>query len=130
MFSWSLSSKFEKEFILLPTKDQDKIIEFTDVYEKFGLSDFSRYPGKITPSWNGQDISSTDRIYAQLNSLWHYHIGIPEYREVHQTYKTSDWVLHFQWPKKGNRIILVDLYSHYTSSGDFYLPPSSYLSGK
>ena len=53
--------------------------------------------------------------------------GIPVYNVVHGKYKTSDWVLHFQWPGQGDAINLVDVYAHYTSTGAFYLPDAKYL---
>lgn len=126
-YTWKLSSQFQCEFSNFPVDQQDKIIEFTDVYETYGLSDFTKYEGKITSSWSGSDMSKSDYEFAKDNHLWHYHIGIPHYTQVHGKYKTSDWVLHFQWPNKGNIIALVDLYVHYKGDGSFYLPPKKNL---
>ncbi|NMT51012.1 hypothetical protein, partial [Vibrio parahaemolyticus] len=100
MFTWSRSKAFAKDFENFPTKDQDKILDFLDIFEEYGLADFTKYEGKITPSWKGESISSEDYQYAKDNHLWHYHIGIPDFVERHDTYKTSDWVLHFQWIHK------------------------------
>lgn len=126
-YTWAFGKKFATEFSYLIKSDQDKILDFIDIFETSGLSDFSLYAGKITPSWTGNNISSSDSAYARANCLWHYHIGIPTYQQVHSKYKTSEWLLHFQWLEKGIDISIIDLYSHYTSEGDFYLPPESYL---
>jgi hypothetical protein len=123
--TWSFSILFAQQFKQFPSPDQDKILDFIETYETHGLSDFSNYEGKITPSWSGDGISQND--YAHDNSLWHYHIGIPDYKQRHPAYKTSDWVLHFQWENKGDHITIIDLYSHYNYDGEFYLPPEAYL---
>jgi hypothetical protein len=83
---------------------------------------------KLPPSWSGLEQSNPNYDYTRNNNLWHYHIGLPNYVAVHGQYKTSDMVLHFQWPNKGDFINLVDMYYHYKASdGTFYLPPPSYL---
>jgi hypothetical protein len=115
--------QFKKEFTNYPTYQQDKILDFTDIYEVYGLSNFDKYEGKITPSWSNLDPSDPNYSYTRDNNLWHYHIGIPEYKQMHSKYKTSKVVLHFQWEDKGNIINLVDLYNHYLRDGTFYLPP-------
>ncbi|WP_186100524.1 hypothetical protein [Burkholderia gladioli] len=127
VYSWRFSAQLAIEFKNFPKNQQDAILDFTDIFENFGLSDFSKYPGKISPSWSGAIMGSAEYVFAFSNELWHYHIGIPRYNYVHSKYATSDWVLHFQWPGQGSSISLVDVYSHYTSSNKFYLPPSNYL---
>ncbi|TXR52051.1 hypothetical protein [Reinekea thalattae] len=126
-FEVLFSSKFTTEFECFPIDQQEKILSFAKTFQDNGLSDFSIYEGKVTPSWKGGTISDKNYQYALDNDLWHYHVGIPEYEKIHDKYKTSDWLLHFQWPNRGNEICLVDLYSHYTSGGEFYLPPETYL---
>jgi hypothetical protein len=127
-YTYSFKQKFAAEFANFPIDQQDKIFDFLDTYEKYGLVDFSNYVGKITPSWKGALPGGADYNYALTNYLWHYHIGLPYYAATaHGQYKTSDWVLHFQWPKQGDHIFLVDLYSHYTRTGQFYLPSADYL---
>ncbi|MCU8163973.1 hypothetical protein M2H13_22855 [Vibrio vulnificus] len=121
--------QFKKEFENFPKKQQDKILDFTDIFEEYGLSDFTRYEGKISPSWAGVNISEEDYNYTYNNHLWHYHIGLPDYKQKHGKYKTSDIVLHFQWEGRGNIINLIDLYNHYKLDGSFYLPPKNYLDG-
>lgn len=127
-YSFKFSTQFAVEYARFPKDQQDKVDDFTDTFLNFGLGDFSKYPGKITYSWRGLDPSSAEFGYANSNELWHYHVGIPTYRQAPDVpYKTSDWVLHFQWPGKGSSITVVDLYSHYKWSGEFYLPPATAL---
>ncbi|WP_341985848.1 hypothetical protein [Morganella morganii] len=125
--TWGFSTKFANEFKQFPQDQQDKVLDFIDVYEEKGLSDFSCYEGKISNSWRGLEETDARYVYARDNKLWHYHIGIPVFRSQHGKYKTSDWVLHFQWEREENSIVLVDMYKHYTKDGIFYLPSSSYL---
>lgn len=116
--------EFARQFANFPEDHQNKVLDFIELYEQFGFSDFTKYEGKIAPSWTS---GSENYQYAKSNDLWHYHIGIPVYNQLHQKYKTSDTVLHFQWPGRGKEIKLVDMYDHYTSAGKFYLPPATYL---
>lgn len=128
-YTWKFSDLFAKEFSNFPVDQQDSIVDFIATYQDEGLSDFSKYEGKISPSWHGNG-SEEDKQYAKDNHLWHYHVGIPDYQQVHNTYKTSDYVLHFQWKFKGNHIALVDLCYHYRSDGSFYIPSEKYLDEK
>ena len=122
-----MNRQFSIEFENYPEYQQDKILDFVNLFKKFGLSDFSKYDGKIAPSWSSLKSSNPDYIYAKANNLWHYHIGIPIYQQVHSKYKTSDVVLHFQWRSGENVIYLVDIYNHYKHDGSFYLPSFNYL---
>ncbi|WP_417526992.1 hypothetical protein [Marinomonas shanghaiensis] len=124
-YKWNFHDQFAKEFKNFPKDQQDKILDFIEIYELHGLRDFNAYEGKVGPSYKTNDLTS--RQYALAHSFWHYHIGIPTYRQSLGGYKTSDWVLHFQWFKSENYIVLVDLYYHYKSDGTFYLPPSGSL---
>lgn len=126
-FTVEYSEKFSEEFVRFPEDQQLKVAAFALLFQTHGLGDFSKYEGKITPSWQGLAPSDQAYVYASSNSLWHYHIGHPAYTQSIGPYKTSDWVLHFQWVGKGPKITLVDMYAHYTTKGDFYLPPPSYL---
>ena len=119
--------QFAIEFKNYPKNQQDKILDFIETFEQQGLTDFSKYAGKIAPSWSNLKSSNPNYAYAKENNLWHYHIGIPIYQQLHAKYKTSDVVLHFQWQQGENVIYLVDIYSHYRYDGSFYLPPSNYL---
>jgi hypothetical protein len=87
-YKWSFHDQFAKEFKNFPVDQQDKVIEFTDVYEVHGLVDFNVYEGKIGPSWKTDEHIS--RQFAIDHSLWHYHIGIPTYKQSIGDYKTSD----------------------------------------
>ena len=127
-FTWSFSTQFAKEFANFPKDQQDKVLDFVDTFENFGLADWFRYPGKISYSWKNLAATDPAFVFASANDLWHYHIGIPVYVTVPgRPYQTSDWVLHFQWPGKGSHIDVVDLYQHYTVSRAFYLPPAQSL---
>lgn len=120
-YTYSFRTQFASEFKNFPPEQQDKVLDFTDTFELHGLLDFTKYVGKIAPSWSGS-ATSADQAFAKANDLWHYHIGLPTYVQIHPKYKTSDWVLHFQWVKQGDHIDIVDLYSHYKFDGTFYLP--------
>lgn len=126
-FTWSFNAKFASEFSNFPKDQQVSIASFLFTYEANGLHDLTKFEGKIAPSWSGVPESDYAHSYTRANNLWHYHIGIPVYESRHPKYKTSDMVLHFQWPNKGAHINLADVYFHYKSDGSFYLPPVEYL---
>jgi len=129
MYIYKILPKFAEEFSGFPGADKEKVLDFLEIYEKHGFSDFSKYEGKIAPSWVGLDVGHPDFIYCQANCLWHYHVGIPKYIEKHEKYKTSEWVLHFQMIGP-THINIVDVYAHYDSSGNFYIPSGEYLDQK
>ena len=90
--------------------------------------DFSKFQGKIAPSWRG--IEKTNPIYdfTYSNSLWHYHVGLPDYiKSKYNNYLTSDMILHFQWKSNANHIRVLDITWHYKRNGEFWLPNSDYL---
>jgi hypothetical protein len=130
-FNWEFKAIFAEEFERLPQDQQDKVFDFTDIYEAHGLADFKKYPGKITQSWKGLDQTDPAFAYAYDNSLWHYHVGLPTFKQAfHGKYLTSDWVLHFQWKNwhlNAPEIALVDLYQHVDYKGKFWLPKPEYL---
>lgn len=127
----TLRKKFSEEFTRLKQDQQDKVMDFVFVAQTHGMSDFSKFPGKVTPSWKNLSESSQEYAYTYENCLWHYHVGLPTYRpSVSGNYQTSDWVLHFQWLNRGGSdevISLVDLYQHLTCDGKFWLPKPEYL---
>ena len=126
-YDWTFGKKLAGEFQNFPIDQKQSIAAFIVLYEAHGLSDFTKYEGKISPSWSGVPETDVAHAYAKANHLWHYHIGIPTYTSVHPKYKTSDMVLHFQWPDRGSHINLADVYYHHKSDGEFYLPPPDYL---
>jgi hypothetical protein len=85
MFEVYYLPQFSKEFVNYPIDQQDKILGFVSTFQRCGLADFLKYDGKITPSWKGLDATEHLYHYARDNELWHYHIGIPRYRQVHDT---------------------------------------------
>ena len=127
-YSWEFGKQFAVQFGRYPKDQQDKILDFTDIYEAFGLKDFSKYQGKIAPSWRG--IDKTDPIYdfTYSNNLWHYHIGMPDYmKSRYNNYSTSDMILHFQRKDHINLIRLLDITWHYKANGEFWLPAAECL---
>jgi hypothetical protein len=127
-YTWEFGKQFAVEFGRYPENQQDKILDFTDVYEEFGLRDFSKYQGKISPSWRGIDKTDPIYNYTYSNNLWHYHIGIPDYiKSKYNNYLTSDMILHFQRKQQIDHIRLVDITWHYKANGMFWLPSPEYL---
>lgn len=124
------NEQFAVEFVNYPATQQNAVMTFAQTFQLHGLSDFTRYQGKISPSWAGLAQSDPNYNYTKSNALWHYHIGIPNYQVRHNKYMTSDVVLHFEWPNQGSEISLVDTYDHYRADGSFYIPPPQYLSSK
>lgn len=128
LYTVDFSKQFAEEFTRYPQDQEFAILGFLSIYEKNGLAEFSKYKGKISPSWRGIDKSSSIYQYAQSNSLWHAHIGLPQYQKSkYKEYFTSDMILHFQWVDKGNHIRIVDITWHYKADGSFWLPQPSYL---
>lgn len=128
--TWGFKPLFLKEFQNFPTDQQDAIYDFTDLVEAGALGNFGLFPGKTSQSWSGLIPSDPAYQFAFNNNLWHYHVGIPTYRQVHSKFKTSDWVLHFQWDgwnSGGRHVVLVDCYQHYKADGTFYMPSPNYL---
>ena len=127
-YTWEFGKKFAVEFKNYPENQQDKILDFTDIYEENGLSDFSKFQGKIAPSWRGIDKTHPIYDFTYSNSLWHYHVGLPDYiKSKYNNYLTSDMILHFQWKNKANHIRVLDITWHYKRNGEFWLPNSDYL---
>jgi len=127
-YTWEFGKKFAVEFNNYPETQQDKILDFTDIYEKNGLSDFSKFQGKIAPSWRGIDKINPIYDFTYSNSLWHYHVGLPDYiKSKYNNYLTSDMILHFQWKSNANHIRVLDITWHYKHNGEFWLPNSDYL---
>lgn len=115
-------SKIADELQYLPEKDLMKIWQFKEHIEIYG---FENLAGRNKSS---DDVPIDDPYWAekvskaQYHSLWHYHIGIPDY----DTSKgfgdyTSEYILHYV---KGDDFIrIVDFSSH----PPFKLPSETYL---
>ncbi|WP_312905383.1 hypothetical protein [Stutzerimonas nitrititolerans] len=118
------SPHFDALYRGFPTKDQDRIDDFTEHFVSYGLIDL---PGKIAPSWK---VPGTDPDYyekqrfAREHRLWHYHVGIPVYTQSRNgNYHTSDWVVHFQRHPKDLVLRLVDYGFH----RPMHMPKIEYL---
>jgi hypothetical protein len=127
-FTVDYGKQFAIEFKNYPLDQQNAIVKFALTFQEHGLFDFSKYEGKISQSWKG--IEPTDPLYnyAFSNNLWHYHVGIPDYKpsKYGNPYLTSDYVLHFQ-RNSSTHITLVDILFHYHADGRFHLPSEKYL---
>ncbi len=124
-YTWGFKIKFANEYQKFPQYQIDKIDKFLDTYEVFGLMDKSKYEGKLSHSWK-VETTNPNHSYAKQNNLWHYHIGLPNYK-YGTPHKTSDLLLHFQWVYGSTHINLIDIYDHYKADGKFYLPSTAYL---
>lgn len=127
-YTVEFSESFAKEFTRVPQEHQDAVLDFVVIYQGHGLNDQTKYPGRVSPSWHNLPVNHPNYAYTKQQHLWHYHVGLPDYAGAQLWGKTSDWVLHFQWPDRGPTVALVDLYQHYTWDNKFYLPPKSALS--
>ena len=127
-YTWEFGKQFAIEFTNYPVEQQNKILNFIETYQQFGLIDFTKFQGKIKPSWLGIDKLNPVYDFTYSNSLWHYHIGIPDYQKSkYNHYLTSDMVLHFQWKKQATHIRILHITWHYKATGEFWLPANEYL---
>ncbi|KWV73389.1 hypothetical protein PFL603g_03499 [Pseudomonas fluorescens] len=121
-----LSTYFSDLYDQLPNRDLDLIDAFWEHCESYGLNGWE---GKIKPSWlvPYEYADRSVRIkHAKLNNLWHAHIGFPTWkpsRNPDQSYKVSDWVVHFVNRESDGYIRLVDYGFH----NPFHLPSSREL---
>lgn len=121
-FTFGFSRLFAADLPLQSDAHQDSVDDFLDLYEKLGLADQTKFPGRLSPSWHTLPTNHKNYAYAQLHSLWHYHCGIPHYSGGKAWGNTSKYLIHFHWVGQGTHIDLVDLYEHYRHGGDFYIP--------
>lgn len=126
-YTVDFSKTFRLEFARIPATYQNAVASFVVTYQQHGLGDQTKYIGRLSPSWHRLPPNAPPYIYAKKHDLWHYHIGLPTYSGGQSWGRTSDWLLHFQWPEQSTHISLVDLYTHHKSNGDFYLPPENSL---
>lgn len=115
-------SKIAAQMCHFPDEDLAKILAFKAHLEQHG---FDGLPGRNKCS---DDISPDDPYwaekvrYVQTHRLWHYHIGIPDYR-THNGFGdyTSEYILHYL---RGEGFIkIVDFSAH----PPFKLPHETYL---
>lgn len=120
--------KFAEYFENYPPDQRVAILKFVSIYQIHGL-DKTKFEGKLSPTWHvsGEDPDYYTKVeYARRNELWHYHIGIPNYKQSPNGYLTSDMVLHMQRHDEYN-ITLLDCYFHYKADGTFYVPSAEHL---
>lgn len=122
IYTFRLRRQLAVELTRMPSDMRDGVDDFLDTYEKFGLADQTRYPGRLSPSWMNLPANHPTHIHAQTYSLWHYHMGVPTYAGSNTWNKTSDYLIHFRWINNGNHIDIVDIYTHHDSTGKFYMP--------
>lgn len=121
------SEKFKTELPNYPEQYQKAIFDFVQIYRQYGLQDFNRYKGKIKPSFYMVDKLHPNYDYAFRNKLWHYHLGLPQYRlSRYGTYHTSDIILHFS-KISNHQIKILTITDHYKVTGEFWLPSEGYL---
>lgn len=113
---------FINRFNNFPVKDQQKIFDFT---QHIQINGFSGLPGRNKAS---TDVDKDDHLfiekvrYAREHSLYHYHIGIPDYKKDNQIGDwTSEYILHYKY--LDNVVTILDLDSH----PPFTLPSEEYL---
>lgn len=124
----SYGIQFLKEYPHYPPDQQNAIALFLKVFTKYGLKDFSKFEGKVSPSWKNVDESSPVYKFTKGNKLWHYHVGIPYYKKSnYYDYKTSDYILHFMLLDNQKEIVVIDITPHYDSYRNFWLPKPNYL---
>lgn len=125
----SYGIEFLKEYPNYPRDQQNAIGLFLKVFKEYGLKDFSKFEGKLSPSWKNVDEGSPVYEFTKGNDLWHYHVGIPYYKQsdYHDQYKTSDYILHFMLLDNRKEIVVIDITPHYDSYRDFWLPRPNYL---
>ncbi len=120
-FEIIIGDKLKAELQNLPDKDLVKIMDFINHLKINGFNDLEGRNKKSDnvptddPKWQHK-VS-----YAQQHNLWHYHIGIPEYKISESGDFVSEYILHYQLI--GKRVKIVDFSAH----PPFRLPSSSYL---
>lgn len=126
-YTFSVTRQFAGEVEHMDAKQRDRLGDFLDIYEEFGLGNQTVYPGRLSPSWHNLPTNHPSYIFTTKHSLWHYHCGYPEYEGSKPWGNTSDWLIHFQWIKGSTHIDVVDMYQHHTFTRAFYLPSADRL---
>ena len=123
-FTVDFGQQFSKEWKQYDSAQKTAVGNFASIVIAHGL-DQTKLPGKLSASW--MNANHADHAYAMQHSLWHYHVGYPTYRVNPNGPMTSEWLVHFQHLDKSTHITVVDLYQHYTSNGNFYLPRAPHV---
>lgn len=117
-----LGKKFREELRHFPVADQERIADFIEHVQLYGLTQLegrnkkSDDVPKDNPNW------LTKVKFAQQYDLWHYHIGIPNYDSgTAFGDRTSAYLLHYML--YDDRIKIVDFSDH----PPFKLPAEDYL---
>lgn len=127
-YTFEFGKLFLEEYKNYPKDQQNAVALFIKTFLTYGLNDFSKFEGKVACSWKGLSDNHPHFTFAKDNSLWHYHIGIPDYQQSpYFEYKTSDYVLHFMLLCNRTKIVLIDTTCHYRVDGSFWLPRPEYL---
>lgn len=127
-YTFQLTRRLAADLVRLPEPHVDRLDDFIELYEQFGLSDHTKYPGRLSPSWHRLPTNHANCVHATKYSLWHYHMGHPHYAggssnaDGSKWGQTSQYLIHFRWVGGGAHIDIVDLYTHDNSSGQFYIP--------
>ncbi len=90
-----LAEDFKKGLENFPKEDRRKIAEFILFVQQNG---FTGLPGrnKSSDSVPTDDPQWLEKVqFAQRHNLWHYHIGIPEYKGSRYGDFTSAYILHY-----------------------------------
>lgn len=127
MIKVDFSLHFKSLLLSKTRKEQESIIDFVNDLKKYGLDSFSRYAGKFADTSNNLSPEDISFLYVKENNLWHYHIGHPNYRQLHSKYQTSDWIVHFVWNKSLKEVKLVDYTPHHNDEGNFNIPAKNNL---
>lgn len=102
---------FINRFNNYPVKDQKKIADFANHID---INGFAGLPGRNKSSTNvdKNDHQFIEKVkFARENSLYHYHIGIPEYDKTNQVGDwTSEYILHYKY--LDGVVLVADLDNH------------------
>ena len=77
-------------------KDRQKILDFAIHVRQYGLN-LLEGKNKRSDGFSDNDPDFSQKIaLVKEYNLWHYHIGIPTYRDsLSGDYKTSEYILHY-----------------------------------
>jgi hypothetical protein len=118
----SLGDEFRKAFKNYPEQDRIKIYDFIRHVQNIGFEGLHGR-NKSSDNVDKNDPYFREKVrYAIDNKLYHYHIGIPEYKNSPVGDKTSEYVLHYILVND-NEIRIVDMDSH----PPFKMPTQKYL---